>query len=62
MKTIHDVIRRLIESRPFTEAEQAIAHQIINDHQAAQEATEAETPPAFPAEECEDKEGQATAS
>jgi hypothetical protein len=33
--TIYDVLRRLLESKPMTETEIAVAHKVIADHEAA---------------------------
>jgi hypothetical protein len=35
MHSIFDVLKRLAGARPFTEAEQAVAHELIDDAQAA---------------------------
>ena len=34
MNTLWDVLRRVVDSKPFTEAEQALAHKIIGEHEA----------------------------
>lgn len=50
MNTIWDVIRRLLESRPLTELEQRLAHDIISAHEAASTPEHAAEPAPDPAE------------